>query len=209
MLTDQTEQIAADHVLGNERYRLLGARLHELRRMHGLSLKAVADAVNVSPSFLSIVERGQTYLSLSRFTRLTEFYKVIPSELLLELDSNYHEPEISHVTDFQAFDRGAGADRNRNSPVLVKSSALRPTITTTNAKRRRFGRRTGYCHGDVNCSTPLASPSSPKGHGCRQGSPKGYHRWSATPTPARPSAKQKSEGDRQAGSRGCRLTIRL
>jgi len=119
MLTDQTEQIAADHVLGNERYRLLGARLHELRRMHGLSLKAVADAVNVSPSFLSMVERGQTDLSLSRFTRLTEFYKVLPSELLLELDSNYHQPEISHVTDFQAFDRGAGVEYH----VLLQSGA--------------------------------------------------------------------------------------
>lgn len=119
MPTDRPSRLPADDVLGYERYRLLGARLHELRRMQGLSLKAVADAVKVSPSFLSMLERGQTDLSLSRFARLTEFYKVLPSELLLELDSDYHGPEISRVTDFQSLDRGAGVAYH----VLLQSGA--------------------------------------------------------------------------------------
>ena len=89
-------------------YRLLGARLQELRRMRGLSLKAVAAGVGVSPSFLSMVERGQTDLSLSRFSRLTEFYKVQPSELLMELHGSLEEPEISTLAKHRSIARGPG-----------------------------------------------------------------------------------------------------
>lgn len=90
--------------------RVLGARLHGLRRMRNLSLQEVAEGVGVSPSFLSMVERGQTDLSLSRFSRLTEFYGVHPSELLLELGSDFHKPEIKRVRGARSIDRGKGVD---------------------------------------------------------------------------------------------------
>ena len=89
-----------------ERYRLLGARLQELRRQRGLSLKEVASEVGVSSSFLSMVERGQTDLSLTRFSRLTEFYKVQPSELLMEMNAQIEAPEIGSLADFRAIPRG-------------------------------------------------------------------------------------------------------
>lgn len=90
--------------------RILGARLQGLRRMKGLSLQDVAQEVDVSPSFLSMVERGQTDLSLSRFSRLTEFYGVHPSELLLELGNAFHKPEIKRVKGARAIDRGPGVE---------------------------------------------------------------------------------------------------
>jgi transcriptional regulator with XRE-family HTH domain len=91
-------------------YRLLGARLQGLRKMRRLSLQEVADEVNVSRSFLSLVERGQTDLSLSRFSRLTEFYGVQPSELLVEIGSRFREPEIEDVADARMIDRGNGVE---------------------------------------------------------------------------------------------------
>ena len=93
-----------------ETYRLLGARLQGLRKMKRLSLQEVADEVNLSRSFLSLVERGQTDLSLSRFSRLTEFYGVHPSELLLEMGSRFREPEIENVADARMIDRGNGVE---------------------------------------------------------------------------------------------------
>lgn len=92
----------------NERSRLLGARLQELRRMRGLSLKNVAEETGLSPSFLSMVERGQTDLSVTRFSRLTEFYKVAPSELLMEMGDEIEDPEISSLKKFRSLKRGPG-----------------------------------------------------------------------------------------------------
>ena len=91
-------------------YRLLGARLQGLRKMKRLSLQEVAQEVNLSRSFLSLVERGQTDLSLSRFSRLTEFYGVHPSELLLEMGSQFREPEIENIADARTIDRGDGVE---------------------------------------------------------------------------------------------------
>jgi transcriptional regulator with XRE-family HTH domain len=93
-----------------ERPRVLGARLQGLRKMRGLSLQQVADAVGVSASFLSMVERGETDLSLSRFSRLTEFYGVQPSELLLELGNGGDKPEIRHIRSARSIDRGPGVE---------------------------------------------------------------------------------------------------
>lgn len=86
--------------------RLLGARLKELRHMRGLSLREVAEGVGVSPSFLSMVERGQTDLSVTRFSRLTEFFDVRPSDLLMELNATFRPPELSSLKQFRSIARG-------------------------------------------------------------------------------------------------------
>ncbi|HMJ36346.1 MAG TPA: cupin domain-containing protein [Baekduia sp.] len=52
----------------------LGPRLRELRRRRGLSIKAAAEQAGVSPSFLSLVERSQSDLAMSRLMRLLTLY---------------------------------------------------------------------------------------------------------------------------------------
>jgi transcriptional regulator with XRE-family HTH domain len=94
----------------DQRWRLLGARLQELRRARGLSLKQVGEEVGLSASFLSMVERGRTDLSLARFSRLAEIYRVQPSELMLELSSDYDPPEIKRPSAYRRIERGAGVD---------------------------------------------------------------------------------------------------
>lgn len=80
--------------------------------MRGLSLREVAEAVGVSQSFLSMVERGATDLSLTRFSRLTEFYNVAPSELMLEMGTEIEGPTISDVSDTRSPERGEGVTYN-------------------------------------------------------------------------------------------------
>jgi transcriptional regulator with XRE-family HTH domain len=60
----------------------LGQRLRELREESGLALHEVADQTGVSKSFLSLVEKGQSDLSVNRFMRICEFYGVKPSAFL-------------------------------------------------------------------------------------------------------------------------------
>jgi transcriptional regulator with XRE-family HTH domain len=93
-----------------EDLRLLGARLLELRRARGLSLKDVAAGVGVSPSFLSLVERGQTDLSVTRFSRLVEFYDMQPSELLMELNAGFNDPAVSDLSACRSMPRGPGVE---------------------------------------------------------------------------------------------------
>ncbi|MFD7135337.1 helix-turn-helix domain-containing protein [Streptomyces sp. NPDC059894] len=63
---------------------MIGSRLRELRMGRGLSLRALATAVGVSPTLLSQVERGVTEPSLSTLRRLAEVYTVSVADLFGE-----------------------------------------------------------------------------------------------------------------------------
>jgi transcriptional regulator with XRE-family HTH domain len=54
----------------------LGQRLRESRLASGCSLAEVAEATDISPSFLSMVENGNSDMSIGRLLRLTQFYGV-------------------------------------------------------------------------------------------------------------------------------------
>jgi transcriptional regulator with XRE-family HTH domain len=60
---------------------MIGTRLRELRAARGLSLRALAAEIGVSPTLLSQVERGVTEPSLSTLRRLAEVYKVSIADL--------------------------------------------------------------------------------------------------------------------------------
>jgi transcriptional regulator with XRE-family HTH domain len=92
------------------RLRELGVRLKSLRKLSRLSLQAVAAGAGVSPSFLSMLERGQTDVSLSRFSRLADFYGLSLSELWLEGDVQPSPPQIRPLAEHPTIDRGPGIE---------------------------------------------------------------------------------------------------
>jgi len=102
-MTDVRGSVARDNRLGE-----LGQRLRGLRRLKGLSLDDVARMVDVSPSFLSMLERGRTDISLGRFSRIADFYGISLSELLLEGAEELPPPEIGSVAEQRTIDRGPG-----------------------------------------------------------------------------------------------------
>jgi transcriptional regulator with XRE-family HTH domain len=61
---------------------LVGTRLKRLRRMKHLTLQEVGAAVELSHSFISMVERGVADISLTRLARLADFYGVPLGELV-------------------------------------------------------------------------------------------------------------------------------
>lgn len=64
----------------------LGRRLRQLRSTRSLSLADVAEATGISPSFLSMVENGQSDITVSRLMRLVRWYGVSVADLLQEPD---------------------------------------------------------------------------------------------------------------------------
>jgi transcriptional regulator with XRE-family HTH domain len=62
----------------------LGRRLRQLRTSRGLSLAGVAEATGISPSFLSMVENGQSDITVSRLMRHVHSFGVSVTDLLPE-----------------------------------------------------------------------------------------------------------------------------
>jgi transcriptional regulator with XRE-family HTH domain len=60
----------------------LGGRLLEIRTERGLSLAAVAEATGISTSFLSLLEKGRTDVSLGRLLPLLKFYGLDAADVL-------------------------------------------------------------------------------------------------------------------------------
>ena len=126
----------------SDQQRVLGARLHALRRARRLTRSQVAAEVGVSTSFLGMVERGETDLSLARFTRLTGFLGVSVADLL-EDDPPPAPPQVHPISVSPAVDRGEGVDYrviHREHPQL---------IAVTLAPRARFADRRSHRGEDI------------------------------------------------------------
>ncbi|HZT15714.1 MAG TPA: XRE family transcriptional regulator [Gaiellaceae bacterium] len=80
----QDERPSDGRVSSQSLSHLVGARLKRLRQQRRLTLQEVATAVDLSHSFLSMVERGQADVSMARLHRLASFYGTPLSELLVE-----------------------------------------------------------------------------------------------------------------------------
>jgi transcriptional regulator with XRE-family HTH domain len=65
----------------------LGARLRQLRRSRGVSLAEVADGTGISASFLSMVEKGKSDITVSRLMRLVHWFGVSVADLVQEPDN--------------------------------------------------------------------------------------------------------------------------
>jgi transcriptional regulator with XRE-family HTH domain len=114
--------------VGDRRLEELGVRLRKLRHLRGHSLNDVAQAVGVSPSFLSMLERGRTDISLGRITRLADFYAISLGELLLEGSADPIPPDIETVVEQRTIDRGPGVTYRliRRDPPQVVHVVLEP-----------------------------------------------------------------------------------
>jgi transcriptional regulator with XRE-family HTH domain len=65
----------------------LGRKLRELRRERGYSLSEVAEQTGISKSFLSMVEIGNSDISVGRLMRLTSFYGANLADIFPSLQS--------------------------------------------------------------------------------------------------------------------------
>jgi transcriptional regulator with XRE-family HTH domain len=82
--TPATVESPGDRASGSNE---LGARLRQLRRSRGVSLAEVADGTGISPSFLSMVEKGKSDITVSRLMRLVHWFGVSVADLVQEPDN--------------------------------------------------------------------------------------------------------------------------
>lgn len=75
--TDRREETASE----------LGPRLRKLRQSRNLSLGEVSEGTGISASFLSMVENGQSDITLSRLMRLVRWFGVSVADLVQEPDT--------------------------------------------------------------------------------------------------------------------------
>jgi transcriptional regulator with XRE-family HTH domain len=60
----------------------VGAALRQVRKARGLSLHDVAEATGISASFLSLVEKDRSDITIGRLVRLIDFYGISITDLL-------------------------------------------------------------------------------------------------------------------------------
>jgi quercetin dioxygenase-like cupin family protein len=89
----------------------LGAHLHALRLQSGKSLREAARLASLSPQFISLVERGQTEIGLSRLIRLADAYDSNIADLLAEINGR----DVEFVAAADAFT----APRSKGDPTVV------------------------------------------------------------------------------------------
>jgi transcriptional regulator with XRE-family HTH domain len=86
---------------------VLGARLKRLRLQRRLTLQEVGASVDLSHSFLSMLERGQADISLARVHRLATFFGVPLGELLTE-DDDGAKPRVIPADEGMLVERSPG-----------------------------------------------------------------------------------------------------
>jgi transcriptional regulator with XRE-family HTH domain len=61
---------------------LLGKRVRAIREAQGISQEAMADIAGVHRTYMGLVERGETNISLDNIVKIARALKVAPASLL-------------------------------------------------------------------------------------------------------------------------------
>jgi transcriptional regulator with XRE-family HTH domain len=85
----------------------LGAVVKRLRTQRNLSIRDVAKGSELSPSFLSALERGSTDVSIGRLSRIAEFFDQDLGSLL-GFSASLTRPNFISKSERTLFDRGHG-----------------------------------------------------------------------------------------------------
>jgi transcriptional regulator with XRE-family HTH domain len=87
---------------------IVGARLRQLRLMRGNTLQEIGSQAGISHSFLSMLERGQVDVSVSRLKSIADVYGIRLGELLLDGDEVEDQPRVVAREQMLRVDRGKG-----------------------------------------------------------------------------------------------------
>jgi len=87
----------------------IGAVLRRMRLQRELSIQDVADGSGLSQSFLSMVERGDSDISLGRLSKLADFFGHDIGSLL-GFNTRLSKPHFVTSSERQTIDRGPGID---------------------------------------------------------------------------------------------------
>lgn len=100
----------------------VATRLRALRKQHRLTIERLAEMVNVSTSFIGLIEKGESGVSLENLYKLSQVYNCSldylvtgektendENELVAQLSTafyGYNDKELNFVADLARFVRG-------------------------------------------------------------------------------------------------------
>jgi transcriptional regulator with XRE-family HTH domain len=88
----------------------IGRNIRQLRVEKGMTLQALADLTGLSPSMLSLLERGRTGPSIGTLVVVASALGAQTSDLLGRLEGGLEDP-VSRAADQRAFQTSAGVTR--------------------------------------------------------------------------------------------------
>lgn len=71
----------------------IGIRIRSERLKNRLTIEKLCEMLEVSPSFIGLVERGESGISLEKLYKLTEIFQVSADYLIKGIDSPHTNPQ--------------------------------------------------------------------------------------------------------------------
>lgn len=72
----------------NELARSIGKRIRQLREQHGVTQFELSEIIDISPSYMGLIERGQRQLTIKRMLVLCDFFRVTTDYVILGKSEN-------------------------------------------------------------------------------------------------------------------------
>ena len=82
-------------------YRAIGSRVRELRLQHKMTQEYLAELVDISPSFIGHIERGEKKPSLETMSRLTRVLGTTMDYLVLGVKNRCNQQECQLYVDLK------------------------------------------------------------------------------------------------------------
>lgn len=142
----------------------LGARIRELRLDRGMSLRALANALGISPSALSQMERGKMRPSVTRLFQIVSILEVPLAAAFGEdvpepaepVDVEPDEVVLTRSGDAPALSLGHGVEYRRLTPVPVPGVEIYETVYppgSSSSQDAEYLRHSGHEIGSVRSGT--------------------------------------------------------
>lgn len=80
----------------NDLYDNLGKKIKQLRIKHGLTQEQVADALAVTPGYISNVETGRSAMTLRMLMHFASISNVSLDHIIGSIDDTYHDTALDH-----------------------------------------------------------------------------------------------------------------
>lgn len=110
----------------SKKFQYVGKRIHSERLKYGLNLNDLAKAVDLSPSFLSLLENGKTVPSLKVLDKISSYFSIHIAELFEE----EQDEDVIFIAQNKQIEVGADSDRLLRFLLPKTTTSIEPVLIT-------------------------------------------------------------------------------
>lgn len=75
----------------------IGERLRQIRQIHNISARKLAEELEVDPSTISKIENNQALPSIELLFKICEYFKITPADFFDDVSNKEMTPEIQEL----------------------------------------------------------------------------------------------------------------